>query len=245
MTRKRSSTIIRTALIIAALGGLVFLAASSLGIQGLLDAINFRDRQLEEALEEKKAAERRAEALEKVAERLTERRVIANVVVLDQTPDENGQIWTTLRVLLSPRREGDPAPPAFGPFKIEGDILYFETLIIQFDDEDVKMGHPLRGKAAYLLTRVFGEKQAPEDGEPLEDIREKPPAAYEVGEPELAVFEREIWRQFWRYAQDRETAKAEGVDAAYGNAVFLKVDVNKLYEIVISNQGALKMQEKL
>ncbi|MEQ8762992.1 MAG: hypothetical protein RL885_03635 [Planctomycetota bacterium] len=245
MTRKRSSFVIRTILVVGAAVGLVYVAATSLGLKSVLDALTFRDKQLQEALEEKKELERRNETLEQIAQRLTERRVIANVVVVDQVRDDDGKLWTDVRILVSPRREGDPTPPAKGPFRIEGDIVYFESLIIQFDEEKVKMGDPLRGKAAYLLTRVFGEKQAPEDGYPLEDLTSKAPTAYELGEPELAKFEREIWKEFWKYAQDRELAQADGIDAAYGNAVFLKVGVDKIYEIVISNQGGLKMQEKL
>jgi hypothetical protein len=198
-----------------------------------------------EALEKKLEEEReRNRALQRILDRMTEERVFADVVVLDQTKDADGDVVTTIRLHLRPRPGETTTPLVRGPFTIEGERMYFEALTLRFDDRYVREGDPRRGRALLLLTRVFGERQSPEQGFPIEDLSAGVPAYYRIDDPALARFERELWGKFWRFATHREEAKAEGVDVAYGQAPFTLADPRVLYEIHADNRGHLTIRAR-
>jgi hypothetical protein len=245
MTTRRRFRILRAAIFIGALAALGAFAFSTLGVGELLRTLMLRDRELEEARKQKEELRLRNEALLKIADRLTGERVMAHIVIKDQGVGEDGRVYTEFRIHPLAIEPDESAPPFKGPYHIEGDVVYFETLTIKFDDEYVKMGDAFRGKAAGILTRVFGEKQKPEDGYVVENLEEEPPSSYELGEDSLKRFEREIWKEFWYYATHRAEAKKAGIDAAFGQAPFLKLDINKIYELVLGNRGGLVIREKL
>jgi len=125
--------------------------------------------------------------------------------------------------------EGQPIPDSRLPLKIEGDVVYVDGLVVKYLDEYIEKGDPLRSTSAFLFRRVFGESQAPIDGE-LIDPEGKRPKAYQTG-GKISAFEAEIWKNFWDIANDPEKAKRAGVRAAHGEAVSMKLVPNKRYRV--------------
>lgn len=205
--------------------------------------------ELRERVETERAraeAERaRREVLQGILGRMKEEQVLADVVVLDQREGREGATWTTIRIHIKPHPGSQQRPAIYGPFTIEGDRIYFEALTLRFQDRFLEADDADRGRSLVLLTRVFGEKQRPEEGFPIEDSSATVPHAYALEDPDLAPFERQLWSRFWWYANHREQARREGVDVAWGQAPFTKADPRLLYEIVVDRRGNLVVREKL
>lgn len=200
-----------------------------------------REDELRAQLEQE--AERR-KVVEALLERMTEERVVADVVVLDQQR-RDGKVWTQLRLHMKPR-PGSAAPPTvFGPYTIEGDVVYFEAYVLRFEDRFIHAQDEKKGRALMLLTRVFGEHQAPAAGFVVEDASAAVPDYYALGQPELADAERALWAKFWWYTTHREEAKRDGIEVAHGQAPFTRFDQRLLYEIVADNRGNLSVRQKL
>ena len=157
---------------------------------------------------------------------------IAEVSVLNQG---GAPLQTTFRfVEVDEKREPIGAPMVF---TINGDVAYFDTLVIKFEDsfmpleklplsEEVLRSHLAR-KAIIFFRRVFSEKQKPEDGFPL-DASGNPPGPYRPGAV-LTPFEQRLWKDFWDLANDPRLAASRGVRAAHGQAVYTKLQPGKYY----------------
>jgi hypothetical protein len=200
-----------------------------------------RENELREALEKEEAKRKVVEAL---LERMTEERVVADVVVIDQQ-QRDGKMWTQIRLHVKPRPGSATAPTVFGPYTIEGDIVYFEAYVLRFEDEFIHAQDEKRGRALMILTRVFGEHQAPATGFVIEDASGTVPDYYALGQPELAEAEKELWAKFWWYTTHREEAKRDGIEVAHGQAPFTKADPRLIYEIIADNRGNLSVRQKL
>jgi hypothetical protein len=123
--------------------------------------------------------------------------------------------------------------------KIQGDMAYFEALIVKFGDQYVEEGDPLRSTSFCLFHRVFGEFQQPKDGLVLDRVGAQP-AAYRTGR-EQSDFEREIWSKFWDYANNPDEAQKKGIRAAHGEAPSMKLVPGKRYKIFLRSSGGLSL----
>jgi len=47
---------------------------------------------------------------------------------------------------------------------LPGQEVYFDTMVIKFDDHFVELGDPVRGKALMLFRRIFSSTMRAEDG---------------------------------------------------------------------------------
>lgn len=123
-------------------------------------------------------------------------------------------------------------------FTIKGDVLYIDTLVIKFEDSFVEQGDILKGSALCLFNRLFGEKQKPEDGFRIDAVGETP-TPYKLDSPESSEFEKELWANFWKLAQDPQYAKKMGVRAAHGAAPSMKLQAGATYKLEMRNTGEL------
>ena len=121
-------------------------------------------------------------------------------------------------------------------FTIDGDILYIDTLVIKFEDDFVEQGDALKGSALCLFNRLFSEKQKPEDGFRL-DAEGETPKPYKLDSPDSSEFEKELWGNFWKLAQDPVFAKTKGVRAAHGQAPSMKLQEGSTYKLEMRNTG--------
>ena len=162
----------------------------------------------------------------------TERRV-AQVVVVEQ------------RGGRTRFRFAETAPdraPVSREFEIEGEVAYFDALVVRFDAAFTKLGDSTRGKSLYLFRRVFGEHQAPVKGFPLDPFDKLGvPAAYRLHQIPSA-FEREIWRDFWDLALNPKVSGEKGIRVLQGQAVYTKLVPGKIYHLTIQDAGGLSIQ---
>lgn len=121
-------------------------------------------------------------------------------------------------------------------FSIDGEKLYIDTYIIKFEDEYVEQGDPLKGTALCMFDRLFGEKQKPEDGVRIDTVGETP-KPYKLDSPDSSDFEKELWKNFWRLAQDPKYAKKMGVRAAHGQAPSMQLQEGATYKLEMRNTG--------
>ena len=130
-------------------------------------------------------------------------------------------------------------------FTVAGREVYFDALVIQFDREHVKAGDALRGKSLLLYRRVFGDRQRPADGVPVDaGSPDGVPAAYRLSPGAAGVFERELWADFWSLAADPAGAAAAGVRVAQGEAVYARLETGKAYRLTIDQAGGVLIRPR-
>lgn len=162
---------------------------------------------------------------------------LARLDIVDQTTDPSGVVQTTVRFHeLTPDGEpvGDPRE-----FTVEGDVIYLDNWVVKFEDEFVEQAHLQRGTSLALFRRIFGEQQKPADGFALDEVGLLPQAYARGGQP--SEFEKQIWDEFWVFANDREKAREKGIRAAHGEAVSIKAEKGRSYRIVLRASDGLSI----
>ena len=163
----------------------------------------------------------------------TDRR-IANITVLSQERnEETGELKTTLAF-----RESDMDGSPIGAPKtieIEGDKIYIDYLTVQFDDQFVEEGDPLRGKALCLLQNIFSENQSPVDGIQIDTAGTRP-SVYGDGH-KLNEFQQEIWRDFWDIAHSPERQQVLGIRSQNETAIATRLREGYTYSFTIRADG--------
>ncbi|MFA6349551.1 MAG: hypothetical protein WCY12_01305 [Candidatus Omnitrophota bacterium] len=173
-----------------------------------------------------------------VIERLSADSRIAEAVVTDQRRDPGTKkIYTTIKF-----QEYDtnlrPLEPQY--FVFSGNVIQFQSMVIRFDDYYVKKGDPLRGKSAYLFTRVF---MLTDKGAEVYDINKinDVPSGYEVGAAGGSAFEKKLWYKFWKYALNPKEAKRIGIKNAQIEAPGTMFIPGMQYILKIENDGGLRI----
>ncbi len=178
--------------------------------------------------------------------RLTLETRVAEVRVVDQIHEGdlvNGQpaeqTTTTLEFIEFDRMQR-PLPPR--KFIIEGDVVYFDSLVLKFDYEDVALGDALRGKSLLMFRRIFGEHQNPVDGyylDPENDI----PDVYRV-DPDPSELERKLWSRFWDYMEDDKLRAQDGVRIVQIEAPAVKMSRGQVWVLTHQATGDLNLEER-
>src|SRR5438874_565999 len=181
-------------------------------------------------------AERKNEQLKQVIQRLAEERRVADVVVTEQKLVDGKPRSALLFVEYA--RDGSPLPAK--RFTIDGNVAYVDALVIKFDGKFVQQNDPLRGHSVALFTRVYGENQPPEKGFRIDEPNQVPDV-YRGGDAYVSDFEKELWSNFWRLADDEAYRKDMGVRVAQGEAVWTKFSPDKLYTLTLETNGGLNI----
>ena len=197
-------------------------------------AIDTLETDLEATREELAASEAEVRSLEAALRLLKVDRRLARVEVIRREDTPEGP-RTHLRFV----EIGPDGLPAGEPrqFSVAGTRVYFEALVIKFDDQYVEAGDFLRGTSVCLFGRAFGDRQSPEEGVRLE-TRGQRPAAYGL-EGQTDPFYDDLWEHFWAYAEDPEAAREKGVRALHGEAPFIEARPGRRYRIVLRASGGL------
>lgn len=162
---------------------------------------------------------------------------LARMDVLDQSTEESGMVETRVRFQeLSP--DGDPVGEA-KEFIVQGDVVYLDNWVVKFEDRFVEQSHLQRGTSLALFRRIFGEQQRPAEGFELDEVGLLPQSYARGGQP--TEFEKQIWDQFWVFANDREKAREMGIRAAHGEAVSIKAEPGKSYRIILRASDGLSI----
>lgn len=221
------------------MAGLIVLAASGVGAVYL-----FWSPEARLLRQENQELLRQRRELEGMVERLTGEQRIAEIHVIDQVqPGElvNGvpavSVATTIE-FIEVDRQGNTLPGK--RFLIHDGLIFFDALVIQFDQEQVAAGDALRGKSLALFRRVYGEHQKPVDGYAI-DPAGQIPDVYRVN-PMPSDLEKKLWSRFWDYATNPALAKQEGVRVAQGEAVYAPMRKGDTWTITLQNNGGLNLK---
>lgn len=120
-------------------------------------------------------------------------------------------------------------------FQLEGEMVYVDYWVVKFEDKYVEQADLERGTSICMFSRVFGDLQKPKEGYTLDEPGQRP-GAYARGSV-LSDFEKKIWDDFWKIANDPQQAAQLGIRALHGDAVSIKVDKGKTYRITIRASG--------
>ena len=182
-------------------------------------------------------AKQKTEQLKQVVQRLGAERRVADVIVTDQKP-EAGVLKTTL-LFVEYARDGTTPLPA-KRFTIDGNVAHIDALVVKFDRGFVHDNDPLRGHSLALFTRLYGENQPPDKAHRI-DPPNQPPDVYRGPDAYVTEFERELWANFWRLADDEAYRREKGVRVAQGEGVWVPFHPDRLYTVTLESDGGLNI----
>lgn len=185
------------------------------------------------------AQEREIKRLRQAIENLTATYPIARLVVEKETTDEAGVTRAHLRVTLVDDEGRECGAPTEAV--IEGKRIYFEALVITFDERLVGEG---KARAMAFPTRLFSERVAPEDGVALDVLNDEGvPILYDSHERDSGSLTadqyRRILKRFWYYANHVNEAESLGIKVIQGKAVFTKYELRRYYSVYMQANGSL------
>jgi len=173
--------------------------------------------------------------LNRAIRNLTQEEQIGYATVVSQETDELGQSTTMLKFVQT--AAGNPKEIVEEQvFLIEGDIVHFDALIVKFTDAYVQAG---KERALYLWRRIYGERTPPEQGEAIA-VPGSAPERYFAITKSLRVNDRTVfWDAVWSLANDPQRLSEYGITAVFGNAVYTKVEPDKVYLFKIGATGQI------
>jgi hypothetical protein len=121
-------------------------------------------------------------------------------------------------------------------YEIQGDVIHFDTLIVTFGSELVMDG---KERAMYLWRRIYGEKQTPEQGFPIE-TEGKPSPRYTQLCEKLSIEDGQLfWNEIWQLSNNPKRLEKLGIKAVYGNAIYRQLKPGLIYIFKVSSTGSL------
>lgn len=209
-------------------------------VVGLSAAGGYRLRDRREA--ERLAAqlrelEEQRQTLQRVVERLCAERRVADIYVLAQQRDAGGHVRSTDLRFVEISGNGELISDRW--FTVPGETIYFDGLVIKFNDDRIQHGDELRGHSIVLFQRVFSAEQAPVSGYPLDQPGEVPVAYRLSSAPN--TFEQQLWTDFWALAKSPDDARQRGVRVAQGEAVYAPLRTGEHWQLSLEADGGLNL----
>jgi hypothetical protein len=161
---------------------------------------------------------------------------VAEITVVDQQPGEERP--TTRFRFIELSKDGDPIGEARF-FTVDGDTVYVDAWVIKYADELVERGDPLRSTSVCLFRRIFGEYQEPSEGFAIDPAGSRP-SVYSR-DSNISQLERDIWANFWQYANDPQRAKQAGLRAVHGEAPSIRLQPGRRYKVELRASGGLSI----
>ena len=91
------------------------------------------------------------------------------------------------------------------------------------------------------ITRLFDSKTPPEKGMPIDDPGHIP-AIYKGADPRVSEFEQQLWRDFWKLANDPQYREQMGVDVLQGKSIWWRFEPGILYTISLQADADLTLR---
>ncbi len=171
--------------------------------------------------------------LRSAIERLSEENQIGYAKVVSQEYDDAGQLWTELK-FVETSRENTEKIINQKQYRIAGDIIHFDLLIVRFPKEMVQDGVE---RALYLWRRIYSDEQTPEKGFALSQEGEFP-ARYQDLFARLKLAEQKtLWDGIWSLSNDPKALSEYGIQAVYGNVVYKQLKPGLIYIFKIDSSG--------
>lgn len=173
--------------------------------------------------------------LNKAVSNLTQEEQIGYAILQSQARNHTGELESVVRFVQT--AANDPKTIVSEQrFTINGDIIHFDALIVKFTNEYVKDG---KERALYLWRRIYGETTTPANGEAIEIPGTAPERYYAITES-LHLKNRDIfWEAIWDLANDTTRLNDYGVQAVFGNAIYTRMQLGKVYLFKISATGQI------
>jgi hypothetical protein len=211
------------------LWSIVLVAVASGSVFLAYELIIVPRRALEDQIREQRETIVKLDAYLKILEHIDRR---ARVEVLGQSRDQQGTLQTRIR-FTETDTSGKPVSTS-RELTLPGQEVYFDTLVIKFEDHFIEQGDPLKGQALMLFRRIFSNTMRAEDGFVI-DKEGQPPEIYSGQAP--SAFEQDLWKRFWELANDEKLAKEHGVRAIHGDAPYMRLEPDRVYEISLRSTG--------
>lgn len=173
---------------------------------------------------------------------MVENRVAEVRVIAQEKDPQTGALWTEVEFIEIDARQGG----AIGDrkqFRIEGDLLYVEYLVIKFKDENIMAREPGKESSLCVFRRLFGSKQKPDEGFEIDKPGARP-LIYGRAEAMLD-FETKIWARFWDIAHDRQQAEKHGIRAMHGEAPVHQLRAGFIYKLFLRASDGLSIKAEV
>jgi hypothetical protein len=173
--------------------------------------------------------------LNQAVSNLTQEEQIGYAILQSQSNNALGELESQVRFVQT--AADDPKEVVSEQlFTISGDIIHFDALIVKFTNEYVTDGSE---RALYLWRRIYGESTTPANGEPIE-IPGTAPERYYMITKSLHIKNRDIfWEAIWDLANNTDRLRDYGVQAVFGNAIYTRMQIGKVYLFKISATGQI------
>lgn len=187
--------------------------------------------------------ERERAELVAFAERLSATQRVAQVDVVGQSHNGDGQPVITLR-WQEIGREGLVSPPV--DIQTIGELAYFEGLVLKFEFERVGSAAPTTAEdrrpatSLVMFRRVFGNLQTPESGA---SVDRGAPGMRENGPVPARMYEAGLWNRFWEFVDDPKLAEKYGVRVAQIEAPAVPVRPGEVFEVTLDAAGGLNVKK--
>ena len=164
----------------------------------------------------------------------TDKRV-ANIKVLGFDEDDEGnQLMDVSFTDVGPDGEEVGSPKTF---TIKGTKIYIDGWVVAFEDKYVEEADELRGASLFVFKSIYGDGEAPRDGQRLDvDSRELPGLYHDNRKSEFA---QKIWSDFWGVSNDPHRQDELGIRASYGQATYVLGEEGATYQVEIRSSGTL------
>lgn len=169
------------------------------------------------------------------AQRLSASRRLAQINVIEQHRDEAGGLITVLRWQQIGRSGALGSPEIV---EVKGGQVYFEAMVIKFEHDLIGRAAPGRETALALFRRAFGDRQAPNTGQPLDQTAPLEGAV----EPSPDSLQARLWKSFGELIEDSEMAAKYGVRVAQFEAPSVPLRVGQVWEISLDATGGLNLR---
>lgn len=169
---------------------------------------------------------------------LTAEEQIGYATLQSQTRQPDGTLISTIRFVQT--AAGNPKQIVSEQlFTIKGDTPHFDALIVKFGNESVQSG---KQKALYLWRRIYSEATPPNQGEAIEIPGTAPERYYNVTQA-LGMKNRDIfWEAIWDLANEPEALSEYGIQAVFGNAIYTKFAMDRIYYFKINPSGQIYVE---
>ncbi len=166
-------------------------------------------------------------------ERLSAEQQIGYAKVISQENDDAGQLWTTLKFIETSREKTEEVISE-QQYKIAGDVIHFDLLIVRFPKEMVADG---KERSLYLWRRIYGENQQPSQAFSINQEGDIP-NRYKDLFTKLKLSEQQtLWDGIWSLSNDPQALSEYGIQAIYGNAVYKQLRPGLVYIFKIDPSG--------
>jgi len=173
--------------------------------------------------------------LNKAIRNLTEERQIGFATLASRSRNARGEQESLVRFVQTvPGKPNEIVSEEL--FVVVGEVIHFDALIVKFSDDFVKDG---KGRALYLWRRIYGDNQAPAEGALIQSP-DQVPERYRAISQSLRLKDQSIfWNAIWELANDPQQLSRYGITAVFGNAIYTKMEPDRVYLFKISPTGQI------